>query len=73
MIKVNDIEARREQILKQIADLARLLGMIPCDDTISIIEPVSQDSMSLAIWLDDTRNSFLKLSISVSEALDIQL
>ena len=73
MNEANNIEDQKVKIKKQVADLARLLGMIPSNDTITISEPVTQNSMSLANWLDDTRNSFLTLSILISKALDIQL
>ena len=73
MNEANNIEDQKVKIKKQVADLARLLGMIPSNDTITISEPVTQNSMSLASWLDDTRNSFLALSILISKALDIQL
>ena len=73
MNEANNIEDQKVKIKKQVADLARLLGMIPSDDTITISEPLTQNSMSLAIWLDDTRNAFLTLSILISKALDIQL
>ena len=73
MNEANNIENQKVKIKKQVADLARLLGMIPSNDTITISEPVTQNSMSLANWLDDTRNSFLTLSILISKALDIQL
>ena len=73
MSEANNIEDQKVKIKRQVADLARLLGMIPSNDTITISEPVTQNSMSLANWLDDTRNSFLTLSILISKALDIQL
>ena len=73
MNEANNIEDQKVKIKKQVADLSRLLGMIPSNDTITISEPVTQNSMSLANWLDDTRNSFLTLSILISKALDIQL
>ena len=73
MNEANNVEDQKVKIKKQVADLARLLGMIPSDDTITISEPVTQNSTSLANWLDDTRNSFLTLSILISKALDIQL
>ena len=73
MNEANNIEEQKVKIQKQVADLSRLLGMIPSNDTITISEPVTQNSMSLASWLDDTRNSFLTLSILISKALDIQL
>ena len=61
------------KIVEQIADLSRLLGMIPSDDTIAINEPVTQHSMQLSKWFSETRNSFLKLSILIGKALDLNL
>ena len=63
----------KTKIVEQIAELSRLLGMIPSDDTIAINEPVTQHSMQLSKWLSDTRNSFLKLSILIGKALDLNL
>jgi len=50
-------EDLKKEIIVQIADLSRLLGMIPSDD----------------IAVSDARASFLKLSILISKALDIKL
>ena len=52
-----NIENLKQEIVAQIADLSRLLGMIPSDD----------------ITVSDARDSFLKLSILISQALDIKL
>jgi len=60
-------------IIEQIADLSKLLGMIPSDDTVTINEPVTEKSMELSKWLNDTRNSFLKLSILLDKTLDLNL
>jgi hypothetical protein len=61
------------KISAQIAELSRLLGMIPSDGTIDVHEPMTHNSMVLSDWLDTTRDSFLKLSLLISKALDIQL
>jgi hypothetical protein len=66
-------EGQKIQIMKQTAELSRLLGMIPSDGTVGIKDPVSHDSMALSDWLGVTRKSFLTLSTSISKALDIQL
>jgi len=47
--------------------------MIPSDDTVTVNEPVTQKSMELSKWFDDTRKSFLKLSILLDKALDLNL
>ena len=60
-------------IVEQIAGLSRLLGMIPSDDTVTINEPVTHKSMELSKWFNDTRNSFLKLSILLDKTLDLNL
>jgi hypothetical protein len=52
-----DIEDLKREIVVQIADLSRLLGEIPNDDT----------------TVSDARTSFLKLSVLISRALDIDL
>ena len=63
----------RTEIIEQIADLSKLLGMIPSDDTITVNEPVTNNSMELSKWFSDVRNSFLKLSILIGKALDLNL
>lgn len=68
-----DIEDQKIKIVTQIAELSRLLGMTPSDDTIQIHEPLTQDKMDLSDWLGVTRKSFLKLSLLISKELDIQL
>ena len=57
MEQLQNIEDLKKEIIAQIADLSRLLGMIPSDDK----------------TVHDARDSFLKLSILISQALDIQL
>jgi hypothetical protein len=66
-------EDQKTKIITQIAELSRLLGMIPSDDTIKIHEPLTQNKMVLSDWLSAVRDSFLKLSLLVSKKLDIQL
>jgi hypothetical protein len=63
----------RTEIMEQIADLSKLLGMIPIDDTITINEPVTHNSIELSKWFSDARNSFLKLSTLIGKALDLDL
>ena len=66
-------KGEKTKIITEIAELSRLLGMIPSDDTIEIHEPVTQNKMILSDWISATRDSFLKLSLSISKELDIQL
>jgi len=68
-----NLEDQKTKIIAQTAELSRLLGMIPSDDTIKIHEPLTQNKMVLSDWLTATRDSFLKLSLLISKALDIQL
>jgi hypothetical protein len=63
----------KTKIVEQIADLSRLLGMIPSDDTIEVHEPVTQNSMQLSKWFRETRNAFLELSILLDKSLDLNL
>jgi len=63
----------KTRIVEQIADLSKLLGMIPSDDTIAINEPVTHNSMKLSEWFTETRNSFLKLSLLLSHSLNLNL
>ena len=73
MKEPQDIEDRKIEIVERIAALSRLLGMIPSDDTIQISEPMTDHSMALSEWLNEARNSFLKLSVLIGKELDIQL
>ena len=66
-------EDQKIKIIAQTAELSRLLGMIPSDGTIDVYEPMSHNSMALSNWLSLTRDSFLRLSLLISKALDIQL
>jgi hypothetical protein len=63
----------KTKIVEQIADLSRLLGMIPRDGTIAVHDPVTHNSMQLSKWFSDARNSFLKLSILLDKSLDLSL
>ena len=65
--------ADKTEIIAQIADLSKLLGMIPSDDTVTVNEPVTQKSMELSKWFEDTRKSFLKLSILLDKTLDLNI
>ena len=67
------LEDQKIKIIAQTAELSRLLGMIPSDGTIDVHEPMTHNSMALSNWLSVTRDSFLRLSLSISKALDIQL
>ena len=73
MAKAPKNSADKKEIKAQIADLSKLLGMIPSDDTVTVNEPVTQKSMELSKWFDDTRKSFLKLSIILDKTLDLNL
>ncbi len=64
-------EDQKLKIMKQTAELSRLLGMIPSDGTIDVHEPMTHNSMTLQNWLSDTRESFLKLSLLISKTLNI--
>jgi len=72
-MKMSEPKNIRTEIMEQIADLSKLLGMIPSDDTITVNEPVTQNSIELSKWFSDTRNSFLKLSTLIGKALDLNL
>ena len=73
MTEAKENSVDKIKIVEQIADLSRLLGMIPSDDTIAITEPMTHNSMQLSKWFSDTRNSFLKLSILLGKSLDLNL
>lgn len=67
-----NLEDQKTKIIAQTSELSRLLGMIPSDGTIDVHEPMSHNSMALSDWLSATRDSFLRLSLLISKALDIQ-
>ena len=68
-----NFEDQKTKIIAQTAELSRLLGMIPSDGTIVVNEPMTHNSMALSDWLSATRDSFLRLSLLISKALDVQL
>jgi hypothetical protein len=68
-----NFEDQKIKIIAHTAELSRLLGMIPSDSTIELREPMTQNTMVLSNWLSTTRDSFLKLTLLISKALDIQL
>ena len=61
------------KIAAQTAELSTLLGMIPSDSTVDVHEPMTDNTMALSDWLNTVRGSFLKLSLLIGKALDIQL
>lgn len=63
----------KREIAEKIGELSRLLGMIPGDDTVTVSEPLTQNSMELSKWFSDARDRFLELSILIGRALDIPL
>ena len=73
MTEPKERSADKTKIVEQIADLSRLLGMIPSDDTIAVNEPMTHNSMQLSKWFSETRNSFLQLSLLLNKSLDLNL
>ena len=69
----NNCNNQKVQIAAQVAELSRLLGMIPSDGAIEIQEPLTQNKIALSDWFSATRNSFLKLSLLISKEMDIQM
>jgi hypothetical protein len=57
MEQSQNIEDLKQRIVVQIGDLSRLLGQIPSDDR----------------TVHEARESFLKLSILIDQALDLKL
>jgi len=66
-------ENTKIKIASQIAELSKLLGMIPSDEAIHIREPLTENDMILSDWLNSTRKSFLTLSLLISKELDLEL
>ena len=73
MTEPNENSVDKTEILEQIAGLSRLLGMIPSDETITINEPLTQNSMQLSKWFSEARKSFFKLSLLLNKSLDLNL
>ncbi len=73
MAEQKETSVDKTRIVGQIADSSKLLGMIPSDDTVAANEPVTHSSMQSSEWFSETRNSFLKLSLLLSKALDLDL
>jgi hypothetical protein len=67
--KVENID--KTEIMGQIATMSRLLGMIPVDETNSIEDPYTSETMELSAWFAETRDAFLQLSLLVGRALDL--
>ena len=70
--KSSNAEEKRE-ILAKIGELAKLLGMIPADDSVVLNDPLLENSMELSEWINDARNRFNELATLVGRALDLQL
>lgn len=66
-------KVQKAEILKQIAELSRLLGMLPSEDTFQLHEPLTGNKMALSDWFDAARGTFLKLSLLISKEMDIEL
>ena len=71
--EMSEYEDIRPEIIEQISELSKLLAMIPADDKTILKEPGTQNAIELSEWFSDTRNSFLKLSVLIAKALDINL
>ena len=63
----------KKEILAKIGELARLLGMIPADDSVVMKDPLLESSTGLSEWLNETRNRFNELATQVGRALDLRL
>ena len=72
-MEMNEHEDIRTEIVEQISDLSKLLGMIPADDATTVKDPGTQNAIELSKWFSEARNSFFKLSVLISNALDINL
>lgn len=61
----------KAEIIGMIAELSRLLGMIPSDGSLAVEDPVTEESMELSDWFTEARNTLLRLSTQLDEALDL--
>lgn len=67
------IQFEKKEIIEEITQLSKLLGMNPSNDGTMAIDPVSHNSMELSKWFSDARKSFLKLSVLIDRALDLNM
>ena len=61
----------KRKILAKIGALAKLLGMIPADDSVILKDPLLENSMELSEWLNNVRNRFHELATLVGRASDL--
>lgn len=64
-------EHRKSEIKSQIKEISKLLSMLPSDEAVKMQEPVAKNEMELSVWLENARDKFLKLSVLISEEVDI--
>ena len=66
-------EHRKSEIKSQIKEISKLLSMLPSDEAVKMLEPVTKNEIELSAWLKNARDKFLKLSILISDELDIAI
>jgi hypothetical protein len=71
MAKLEQSSVEYAEIIGLIADLSRLLGMIPSDSSVPVEDPVTDQSLELSAWLAESRDALLRLSTKLNEVLDL--
>lgn len=71
MAKFGQSSVENAEIIGLIADLSRLLGMIPSDDSVTVKDAVTDQSLELSDWLAESRDALLRLSTKLDEVLDL--
>jgi hypothetical protein len=66
-------EDKQLEISEHIAELSRLLGMVPSDPTIAMQEALMQSEIGISDWLRAIRLRFLKLSTLISKEIGISI
>jgi len=66
-------EHRKSEIKSQIKEISKLLSMLPSDEAVKMLMPVTKIEIELSVWLENARNKFLKLSVLISDELDIAI
>jgi hypothetical protein len=66
-------EEKKVEVSGHIAELSRLLGMMPSDPTMTMQGPLMQSEAGISDWLSAIRMRFLKLSTFIGNELKISM
>ena len=66
-------EEKKIEISAHIAELSRLLGMMPSDPAMTMQGPLMQSEIDISDWLSAVRIRFLKLSTFIGKEMRISM